>query len=270
MYGAILGDIVGSPYEFDCNNYKAKDFPLFSRRSDFTDDTVMTLAVAKALLSSRGQDDTAIKAALVREMQQLGRAYPDRGYGTHFGGWLYEDDPQPYQSYGNGSAMRVSSAAWLATDMAETLHLARLTAKVTHDHPEGIKGAQAAAAIFLARTGHGKEEIKAYMEREFCYDLSCSCDEIRPTYHHVESCQKTVPQAIIAFLESTDFEDALRTAVSLGGDSDTLAAITGSIAEAFYGVPEELRHECRQRLTPELAEILCELENALSESTPKT
>ena len=114
MYGAILGDIVGSPYEFDCNNYKAKDFPLFSRRSDFTDDTVMTLAVAKALLSTRGQDDAAIKAALVREMQQLGRAYPDRGYGTHFGGWLYEDDPQPYQSYGNGSAMRVSSAAWLA------------------------------------------------------------------------------------------------------------------------------------------------------------
>lgn len=200
MYGAILGDIVGSPYEFDCNNYKAKDFPLFSRRSDFTDDTVMTLAVAKALLSTRGQDDAAIKAALVREMQQLGRAYPDRGYGTHFGGWLYEDDPQPYQSYGNGSAMRVSSAAWLAKDMAETLHLARLTAQVTHDHPEGIKGAQAtAAAIFLARTGHDKAEIKAYVEREFGYDLSRSCDEIRPTYHHVESCQETVPQAITAF-----------------------------------------------------------------------
>ena len=196
MYGAILGDIVGSPYEFDCNNYKAKDFPLFSRRSDFTDDTVMTLAVAKALLSTRGQDDAAIKAALVREMQQLGRAYPDRGYGTHFGGWLYEDDPQPYQSYGNGSAMRVSSAAWLAKDMAESLHLAQLTAEVTHDHPEGIKGAQAvAAAIFLARTGHDKAEIKAYVEREFGYDLSRSCDEIRPTYHHVESCQETVPQA---------------------------------------------------------------------------
>ena len=251
MYGAILGDIVGSPYEFDCNNYKAKDFPLFSRRSDFTDDTVMTLAVAKALLSTRGKDDAAIKTALVREMQQLGRAYPDRGYGTHFGGWLYEDDPQPYQSYGNGSAMRVSSAAWLAKDMVESLHLAQLTAKVT-----------VAAAIFLARTGHDKAEIKAYVEREFGYDLSRSCDEIRPTYHHVESCQETVPQAIIAFLESTDFEDALRTAVSLGGDSDTLAAITGSIAEAFYGVPEELRQECRMRLTPELAEILIEWEKA--------
>ena len=148
--------------------------------------------------------------------------------------------------------------------MAETLHLARLTAQVTHDHPEGIKGAQAAAAaIFLARTNHEKEEIKAYVEREFGYDLSRGCDEIRPTYHHAESCQETVPQAIIAFLESTNFEDALRTAVSLGGDSDTLAAITGSIAEAFYGVPEELRQECRKRLTPELAGILREWESAL-------
>ena len=264
MYGAILGDIVGSPYEFDCNNYKAKDFPLFSRRSDFTDDTVMTLAVAKALLSSRGQDDTAIKAALVREMQQLGRAYPDRGYGTHFDGWLYEDAPQPYQSYGNGSAMRVSPAAWLAEDMTEALHLAQLTAEVTHDHPEGIKGAQAtAAAVFLARTGCSRADIRAYVERVFGYDLGRTCDEIRPTYHHVESCQETVPQAITAFLESTGFEDALRTAVSLGGDSDTLAAITGSIAEAFYGVPENLKQECRQRLTPELAGILEKFESVL-------
>ena len=160
--------------------------------------------------------------------------------------------------------MRVSPAAWLAGDMAEALHLARLTAEVTHDHPEGVKGAQAVtAAIFLARTGHGKADIKAYVEREFAYDLSQTCDEIRPTYRHVESCQETVPQAVTAFLESTDFEDALRTAVSLGGDSDTLAAITGSIAEAFYGVPEELKQECRARLTPELAEILQEWEAAL-------
>ena len=264
MYGAILGDIVGSPYEFDCNNYKAKDFPLFSRHSDFTDDTVMTLAVAKALFSSRGQDDAAIKTALVHEMQRLGRAYPDRGYGTHFGSWLYEDNPQPYHSYGNGSAMRVSSAAWLAKDMAEALRLARLTAEVSHNHPEGIKGAQATAAvIFLARTGHDKAEIKAHAECEFGYDLCRSCDEIRPTYHHVESCQETVPQAITAFLESCDFEDALRIAVSLGGDSDTLASITGSIAEAFYSVPEELRQECRKRLTPELSEILRRWESAL-------
>ena len=263
MYGAILGDIIGSPYEFDFNNYKSKDFPLFCQRSEFTDDTVMTLAVAKALLDTCGQDDAAIKAALVHQMQQLGRAYPDKSYGAHFNGWLYEDAPRPYNSYGNGSAMRVSAAAELAKDMEQALHLARLTAQVTHDHPEGIKGAQAvAAAIFLARTGHDKAEIKAYVEREFGYDLSRTCDEIRPTYHHVESCQETVPQAIIAFLESTSFEDALRTAVSLGGDSDTLAAITGSIAEAFYGVPEELRQECRKRLTPELAEILIEWEKA--------
>ena len=160
--------------------------------------------------------------------------------------------------------MRVSPAAWLAEDMEEALHLAQLTAEVTHDHPKGIKGAQAtAAAIFLARTGHDKAEIKASVEREFGYDLSRTCDEIRPTYHHVESCQETVPQAITAFLESTDFEDALRTAVSLGGDSDTLAAITGSIAEAFYGVPEELRHECRKRLPSELAAILRRWESAL-------
>ena len=264
MYGAILGDIVGSPYEFDCNNYKAKDFPLFSQRSDFTDDTVMTLAAAKALLDTRGQDDATIKAALVQKMQRLGRAYPGRGYGVHFNNWLYEDDPQPYYSYGNGSAMRVSSAAWLARDMTEAMHLSQLTAVVTHDHPEGIKGAQTtAAAIFLARMGHSKVEIKNYVERMFDYDLSHTCDEIRPAYRHVESCQETVPQAIIAFLESTDFEDALRTAVSLGGDSDTLAAITGSIAEAFYGVPENLKQECRKRLTPELAGILREWERSL-------
>ena len=261
MYGAILGDIVGSPYEFDFNNYKAKDFPLFIERSAITDDTVMTLAVAKALLDTRGQDDAAVKAALVQQMQRLGHAYPDMGYGVRFGSWLYEDDPQPYHSYGNGSAMRVSSAAWLAKDMAETLHLAQLTAEVTHDHPEGIKGAQAtAAAVFLARTGHGKEKIKAYVERKFGYDLSRSCDEIRPTYHHVESCQETVPQAITAFLESTDFEDALRTAVSLGGDSDTLAAITGSIAEAFYGVPENLKQQALRSLPTDLTEILLEWE----------
>ena len=257
MYGAILGDIIGSPYEFDFNNYKSKDFPLFCRHSEFTDDTVMTLAVAKALLDTCGQDDAAIKAALVHQMQQLGRAYPDKGYGAHFNGWLYEDAPRPYNSYGNGSAMRVSAAAELAEDMEQALHLARLTAEVTHNHPEGIKGAQAtAAAMFLARTGSSKADIRTYVEREFSYDLSRSCDEIRPDYHHVESCQETVPQAITAFLESSDFEDALRTAVSLGGDSDTLAAITGSIAEAFYGVPEDLKAECRRRLTPELEALL--------------
>ena len=261
MYGAILGDIVGSPYEFDCNNYKAKDFPLFSKRSGFTDDTVMTLAVAKAMRETRGAYDETIKAALVREMQRLGRAYPDRGYGARFDGWLYAKDPKPYNSYGNGSAMRISAAAELAETMEEALHLARLSAEVTHDHPEGVKGAQAtAAAIFLARTGRGKAEIRAQIEREFGYDLSRTCDEIRPEYHHVESCQETVPEAITAFLESVDFEDALRTAVSLGGDSDTLAAITGSIAEGFYGVPEAMKERCRRALAPELLALLLEWE----------
>ena len=257
MYGAILGDIVGSPYEFDCNNYKAKDFPLFSQQSEFTDDTVMTLAVAKALMDTRGQDDAVIKAALVREMQRLGCTYPDRGYGVRFGGWLYEDAPKPYNSYGNGSAMRVSPAAWLGGDMEGVLHLARLTAEVTHNHPEGIKGAQAtAAAIYLARTGHSKADIKAYVEREFGYDLSRTCDEIRPTYHHVESCQETVPEAITAFLEGNGLEDVIRTAVSLGGDCDTLTCIAGSIAEAFYGVPVIYEEECKARLPEEMLEVL--------------
>ena len=173
MYGAILGDIIGSPYEFDFNNYKSKDFPLFCQRSEFTDDTVMTLAVAKALLDTRGQEDAAIKTALVHQMQRLGRAYPGRGYGAHFNGWLHEDDPHPYNSYGNGSAMRVSAAAELAEDMEQALHLAKLTAEVTHNHPEGIKGAQATAAVmFLARTGSSKADIRTYVEREFGYDLS--------------------------------------------------------------------------------------------------
>ena len=186
------------------------------------------------------------------------------GYGGMFRRWLHAENPNPYGSFGNGSAMRVSAAGWLFDTLDKTLEMAKVTAEVTHDHPEGIKGAQAvAAAIFLARTGHSKVEIKAYVECKFGYDLSRTCDEIRPTYHHVESCQETVPQAIAAFWESTDFEDALRTAVSLGGDSDTLTAITGSIAEAFYGVPEDLKQECRKRLTPDLEEILQACENMI-------
>lgn len=259
MYGAILGDIIGSPYEYDRNNHKSKDFPLFIERSDFTDDTVMTLAVAKALLETEGQDDDVIKAALVYEMQRLGRAYPNKGYGARFDVWLHDDDPQPYNSFGNGSAMRVSAAGWLATNMDEAMRLARLTAEVTHNHPEGIKGAQAVAvAIYLARAGRGKADIRAEVEHRFGYDLSRTCDEIRPSYRHMEICQQTVPQAITAFLESDSFEDAIRTAVSLGGDSDTLTAITGSIAEAYYGVSAWLKVECIRRLTPELTDILLE------------
>ncbi|MDD6024493.1 MAG: ADP-ribosylglycohydrolase family protein, partial [Oscillospiraceae bacterium] len=250
MIGAIIGDMVGSPYEFDWNNIKTKDFPLFSPDSGFTDDTVMTMAVAKAILDTDDtSNDEALRRSFVRCMQDLGNSYPDAGYGFRFLSWLDQRHPEPYGSYGNGSAMRVSPVAWLFHTMEDVRRVARLSAEVTHNHPEGIKGAEAtAAAIFLARTGHSKAEIRDYMVSEFGYDLSRTCDEIRPTYRHVESCQGTVPEAITAFLEGESFEDVLRTAVSLGGDSDTLTAIAGSIAEGFYGVPEEIREEMNRRL----------------------
>ena len=256
MYGAILGDMIGAPYEFDRGN-KTKEFPLFCSYSEYTDDSVMTIAVADALLDSRGMEDAQIKGALVRSMRRWGSKYPDAGYGSRFCRWLNAADPQPYGSYGNGSAMRVSAVGWLYETLEETRRIARLTAEVTHNHPEGVKGAEAtAAAIYLARTGHGKDEIKDYIVRELGYDLSRSCDQIRPGYHHVESCQKTVPEAVTAFLEGTDFEDVIRTAVSLGGDCDTLTCIAGSIAEAFYGVPDELRAECRKRLPQDMLAVL--------------
>ena len=239
-------------YEFDRNNYKHKDFPLLSENSHFTDDTVMTLAVALGLIA--GQGDVQKTFAEVRyEMRHWGRRYPHAGYGGMFRRWLRAEHPQPYGSFGNGSAMRVAAAGWLFDTLDKTLEMAKVTAEVTHNHPEGIKGAQAtAAAIFLARTGHSKPEIKRYVEQTFGYDLSRTCDEIRPHYRHVETCQQTVPEAIIAFLESTGFEDALRNAVSLGGDSDTLACITGGIAEAFYGMPPELQQETLKRLPEEM------------------
>ena len=256
MYGALLGDMIGAPYEFDRGG-KTKDFPLFSGRSRFTDDSVMTIAVAEALLTAAGQPDEAVKDALVKSMRRWGRRYPHAGYGGRFSGWLRAQDPQPYNSYGNGSAMRVSAAGWLYGTLTETRRMARLTAAVTHDHSEGIKGAESvAAAIFLARTGSGKEEIRDYIAREFGYDLSRTCDEIRPDYYHVESCQQTVPEAVTAFLEGSGFEDVIRTAVSLGGDCDTLTCIAGSMAEAFYGVPEELKAECRARLPEDMLAVL--------------
>ena len=258
MFGAILGDIIGSAYEFDAYNCKSKDFPLFSRRSTFTDDTVMTLAVADALMKVGPEDgDNVIRAELVRSMQSIGRHYPYCGYGRRFIQWMFSDSPQPYDSCGNGSGMRVSPAGWFYNDMETVLRMARLTAEVSHNHPEGVKGAQAvASAIFLARSGKTKEDIRAFITERFGYDLDRTCDEIRPDYHHVETCQKSVPEAIIAFLEGTDFEDVIRTAVSLGGDCDTIADMAGAIAEAFYGVPENLKRECRGRLPEELREIL--------------
>ena len=256
MYGAILGDMIGSPSEFDTGN-KSKDFEMFEGDAGFTDDTVMTIAVAEALTATLGEDDDFIKDSIVYSMKRWGKKYPDAGYGLRFIDWLASTDPKPYDSYGNGSAMRVSSAGWLYDTLEETLHAAKLTSEVTHNHPEGIKGAQAtAAAIFMARTGSSKEDIKNYIVSEFGYDLSRTCDEIRPAYKHVESCQETVPEAITAFLEGESFEDVIRTAVSLGGDCDTLTCIAGSIAEAFYGVPEDLLDECILRVPAEMYEVI--------------
>ena len=271
MYGAILGDIIGAPYEFDRGD-KTKDFSLFSKYSQFTDDSVMTVAVAEALMGLEDEaDDDTVHQAVSESMRTWGRKYPDAGYGVRFYDWLFSHrQPRPYGSYGNGSAMRVSSVGWLYQTMDETRRYARLTAEVTHNHPEGIKGAEAAAAaIFMARTGASKDEIKKYIIQEFGYDLSRSCDEIRPAYHHMESCQGTVPEAITAFMEGNDFEDVIRTAVSLGGDCDTLTCIAGSIAEAFYGVPDELKAECRNRLPEDMLEVLDRFEEHRKAAGPK-
>lgn len=257
MYGTILGDIIGCPFEFDRGD-KTKDFKLFSRRSHFTDDSVMTLAVCEALLKV-GQDAIVkeIEDAVITSMQSWGRRYPHEGYGGYFRCWLTARHPEPYNSFGNGSAMRVSAAGWLYDSLEKTRVVAKATANVTHNHPEGIKGAEAtASAIFMARNGSSKEEIKKYIENEFHYDLNRTLDEIRPSFHMHETCQKTVPEAIIAFLEAKDFEDAIRNAVSLGGDTDTLGAITGSIAEAYFGIPEALRSECRNRINKDMRDVV--------------
>ena len=255
MYGAILGDIIGSPYEFDMGD-KTKDFPLFSEESYFTDDTVMTIAVAEAFMGTQ-DDEKVIRHRLIQSMQKWGHRYPGAGYGVRFCDWLESNDPQPYNSWGNGSAMRVSAVAWLFDNLDTVRRMARISADVTHNHPEGIKGAEATvAAIYLGRTGHSKNEIKAYIESEFQYDLSRTCDKIRPNYYHVESCQETVPEAITAFLEGNSFEDVIRTAVSLGGDCDTLTCIAGAIAEGFYGVSDELKQQCKEYLDDALNDIL--------------
>lgn len=233
LYGAVIGDIIGSKYEF-CN-IKTKEFPLLSQGCSYTDDTIMTIAVANALKKS-SNDKEKFASLLVEEMQYFGRKYPrpQGGYGCNFKIWLKSDDPKPYNSRGNGSAMRVSSCGIYATDLDEALELAEISASVTHNHPEGIKGAKAvAAAIFLAKTKKSKEEIKEYIEQNF-YPLNETVDDIREYYSFDETCQGTVPQAIIAFLDSVSFIDAIRNAISIGGDSDTIGAITCSIAWAYY------------------------------------
>jgi ADP-ribosylglycohydrolase len=246
MIGAIAGDIIGSVYEH--SPIKTKDFPLFHPRCFFTDDTVMTIAVASAILTGRSYELT---------VRDFGRHYPGAGYGGSFIGWLHSNHPQPYNSWGNGSAMRVSPVGFAFDTEKEVLKEATRTAEFTHNHPEGIKGAQATAlAIFLARADRKKEVIKREISQRFGYDLQRTVDDIRPTYSFDVSCQGTVPEAIIAFLDSSSYEDAVRNAISLGGDSDTLACITGGIAEAFYGaVPATIRSKVYECLTPELYEI---------------
>ncbi len=243
MIGAIAGDIVGSVYEH--HPIKTKDFPLFQPGSRFTDDSVLTIAVANAILTGCPYRDAVLK---------WGRRYPDAGYGGTFARWLQADDFAPYHSWGNGSAMRVGPVGWAFDTEDEVLRQAQMTAEITHDHPEGIKGAQATAlAVYLARTGADKAMIRTRIENQFGYDLARTVESIRLTYEFDVSCQGTVPEALIAFLDAESYEDAVRNAVSLGGDADTLACIAGAVAEAFYGaVPDPIRTEVLARLTPEL------------------
>lgn len=238
MYGAIIGDIIGSRFEFD-RGRKTKKFELFTGECDFTDDTIMTAAVAEALMDAGPDaDEKTIKGAVIRSMKKWGQKYPNAGYGARFISWVLTDDPKPYGSYGNGSGMRVSSAGWLYDSIERTREVARWTAEVSHNHPEGVKGAESvAAAIYMARNGSSKDEIKAYIENEFGYDLSRTLEEIRPTYHHVEDCMHTMPEAFTCFLESESYEDCIRNVMFIGGDTDTLGAIAGAVAEAFWGLP---------------------------------
>ncbi|MEW6242958.1 MAG: ADP-ribosylglycohydrolase family protein [Bacillota bacterium] len=246
MIGAIAGDIIGSVFE--SNNVKT-DFALFNPGSTFTDDTVLTVAVADCVLHGK---DYALT------LKEYGRRYPNRGYGGRFLRWLLSDSLQPYNSFGNGSAMRVSPVGFYFNTLEDVLREARRSAAVTHNHPEGIKGAQAvAAAVFLARRGKSKEEIREYLAAQFGYNLEQTLARIRPRYSFDGTCQGSVPEAVIAFLESSDYEDAIRKAVSIGGDSDTIACITGGIAEAFYGgVPPFIVGRVRRILTPDLLEVV--------------
>lgn len=252
LYGEIIGDIVGSPYEGRFRVIKTKNFPLFGEDCRFTDDTVLTIAVAEALL-----DGSADEFDFAGSMQAWGRKYIHVGFSKSFRQWLLEDVPKPYKKKSNGSAMRVSPVGWFFDTLEHTRRVARSSAEVSHNTPEGIFGAESvASAIFLARNNSSKDEIKAYVEKNFGYDLSRTLDEIRPNYYPIVACAGSVPEAIIAFLESENFEDAIRNAVSLGGDSDTLAAIAGSIAEAFYQIPDDLIVEAQRRLPEDMREVL--------------
>lgn len=259
MLGAIIGDIVGSRFEF--NNHRNKHFDLFAKGCFATDDSIMTLAVAKAIMEASEINEnlknyhSLLSRLTVKYMQEIGRKYPTCGFGGMFYRWVFSDNPVPYNSFGNGAAMRVSPAGYAATNEGEAERLAEIVTAVTHNHEEGIKGAQATAiAIYMARSGALKSEIRERISHDY-YPLDFRIDDIRPTYQFNETCQETVPQAIECFLESTSFEDAIRTAISLGGDSDTIAAITGAIAEAYYGVPPAIKTEALSYLDEELRTI---------------
>ena len=254
MIGAILGDIVGSRFEF--HNRLSKDFRFLAYGCEFTDDTVMTCAVAQALMDSR-EDYADLSKKTVAAMQRIGRQYPNCGYGARFIHWMFADDPQPYNSCGNGSAMRVSPVGFAARDVEEAKKLSAAVTCVSHNHPEGMKGAEATAvAIVMARQGKTKEEIRTAMEEY--YDISVTVDEYREEWqgHGREICQVSLPQALACFFEGESYEDVIRNCVSIGGDTDTIAAIAGSIAEAYYGVPEELKAKLADYLTPQLMEIV--------------
>ena len=259
IIGAIIGDIVGSRFEF--NNYRSTDFEFLNDKCFFTDDSVMTIAVADWVTNKRQTD-----RHLALYLREWGRKYPNRGYGGMFLRWLLSKElSSPYNSFGNGSAMRVSPCGFYAQSLDEALFLAKQSAEVTHNHPEGIKGAQSvAAAIYLAKTGNTKAIIKEYIENNFGYDLSRTCDEIRRVYKFNETCQETCPEAIIAFLESHDYESAIRLGISLGGDSDTIGAITGGIAAAYYGIPDSIIEEVKRFIPFEFIDIVEKFENSMN------
>lgn len=257
LFGAAIGDIAGS--RFESYDYKGKDFEFFNYEDRFTDDTVMTLAIYEACVEIKDKNLTEqadIEKCFTESMQKWGKQYPGAGYGGRFCEWIFSEDPQPYNSWGNGSAMRVSSIGWMFDSIEEVEKMAEYSANPSHNHPEGIRGAKAAAgAVYLARTGHRKREIKRYIEGTLKYKLH-RCGFVRPKYKFDVSCQGTIPVAIESFLESKNFEDAIRIAISMGGDSDTIGAITGAIAEAFYGVPEELKEGCKQYLDENILSII--------------
>ncbi len=258
MYGAIFGDIIGSRFEFD-RGRKSKDFDLFTEENSFTDDTVMTIAVGEGLLNA-GKDASIeeIKESVIKSMKDWGHRYPNAGYGGRFIHWLFsEGEAKAYGSYGNGSAMRVSAAGWLYDSLERSREVARATAEVTHNHPEGIKGAECTAAIiYMGRMGSSKEEIMDYMAKEFGYDISESLEEMRSRHQHIESCQDSMPKALRAFFDGNSYEDVVRNAVSLGGDTDTLGAIAGAMAEAFYGMPDEILDEGMAFLPRDMRKVL--------------